>query len=384
MKTNNVRIYLDNAATTYPKPESVYKTADAVLRAGGSAGRAGHAYSRAAAESIFTARERAAKFLGVGASERIVFTANSTQALNISLFGLIKPGMTVVTTAVEHNAVVRPLNALARARNIAVVTTACDECGRIDLTEYEHNCQAADLVVVTHASNVSGVVFPISQLAAIATRYSLPVIVDASQTAGSELIEFDKLGLAALACSGHKSMFGAQGSGILAISAAAKIPPLIYGGTGSQSESAEMPDFLPDALESGTQNTVAIATLAAGIEFVEQVGRETMRRHKCQLADYLRSELANVSGVKIHGATLVDERTNVVSFTIDGADSGEIAWQLDAEYGIAVRAGMHCSPWAHRTLGTTQSGTIRLSPGWFSTATDVEVVIAAVRELSRV
>ena len=225
--------------------------------------------------------------------------------------------------------------------------------------------------------------FPLMQMAEIAARNSLPYIVDASQTAGSELIEFDKLGLAALACSGHKSLFGDQGCGILVVGTNTKIAPLIFGGTGSQSESAEMPEFLPDALESGTQNTAAIAALAAGIDYLEQVGRETIRRHKCQLADYLRKELANIAGVKIHGATVTDERSNVVSFTIEGTDSSEIAWRLDDEYGIAARSGLHCAPWAHRTLGTLSTGAIRLSPGWFNTATEIEAVVAAVRKLSR-
>ncbi|MFA6075836.1 MAG: aminotransferase class V-fold PLP-dependent enzyme [Negativicutes bacterium] len=376
------RIYLDNAATTHPKPETVYKTADKVLRAGGNAGRGGHSFSRAAAEVVFVARSQAAAFFGIGDSERLVFTANATQALNTALFGLIKPGMTVVTTAVEHNAVVRPLKALERDRGIKVLVTACDEGGRIDLPELERNCKQADIIVATHASNVSGLVFPLKQLAAIAVRYSLPFIVDAAQTAGSELIEFDKLQLAAMVCSGHKNLFGVQGCGLLAVGKNCKIAPLIFGGTGSQSESAEMPDFLPDALESGTQNAAAIATLAAGLEFIDKIGRETIWRHKIKLADYLRSELAAIIGLNIHGATADDERTNVVSCTVNNCDSGEIAWRLDDEYGIAVRPGMHCSPWAHRALGTLQTGTLRFSPGWFNTELEMEQVVEAVRKLS--
>ncbi|MEI6284965.1 MAG: aminotransferase class V-fold PLP-dependent enzyme [Bacillota bacterium] len=376
------RIYLDNAATTYPKPEAVYRVADSSFRAGGSAGRGGHYFSRAAAELIYDARDQVARFFCVNHSERIVFTANATHALNFALFGLIEAGMTVVTTAVEHNAVVRPLNELARVRNIKIVPTKCDDRGRIDLVDFERNCRSADIVVTLHASNVSGIVFPLSELAAIAARYKLPYIVDASQTAGSELIEVDQLELAALACSGHKNLYGAQGCGVLAVGKNRVIKPLLFGGTGSQSESAAMPEYLPDALESGTQNTAAIATLAAGIDFIETTGREVIHKHKAKLADFLRRELANIANVKIHGATIKDERTNVVAFTVKSLDCGEIAWRLDDAFGIAVRPGLHCSPWAHQTLGTLQTGTIRMSPGWFNTAAEMEAVVEAVRILA--
>ena len=251
------------------------------------------------------------------------------------------------------------------------------------MVDFERNCRLADVVVTLHASNVSGILFPLAELAAIAARYQRPYIVDASQTAGSELIECDQLGLAALACSGHKNLFGAQGCGILAVGKNAVIKPLLFGGTGSQSESAEMPDYLPDALESGTQNTAAIATLAAGIDFIETIGREVIHKHKALLSDYLRRELANIANVNIQGATASDARTNVVAITVKGLDCGEIAWRLDDAYGIAVRPGMHCSPWAHRVLGTLQTGAIRLSPGWFNTEAEMAAVVDAVRALAR-
>lgn len=376
------RIYLDNAATTHPKPESVYEAASAAQRAGGSAGRGGHYYSRAASEVIFDAREKIAKFLGIAESERVIFTANATQALNVALFGLIQPGMTVVTTAVEHNAVVRPLHELERRDGVKILQAAVDENGRLNLDDFADKCRRADAVAVTHASNVSGIVFPLERLAEIAARHAVPLIVDASQTIGSEPIDCAALKIAALAGSGHKNLFGVQGCGLLAVGETARIKPLIFGGTGSLSESAAMPDYLPDALESGTQNTAAIAALAAGVDFITTIGQETILKRKHQLSDYLRSELPTINSVRIHGATVGEPRTNAVAFTIAGCDSSEAAWRLDEEFGIAARPGLHCSPWAHRTLGTLKTGTVRLSPGWFNTEVELEYLLAVVKKIS--
>ena len=374
-------IYLDNAATSHPKPASVYLAAVAAMRGGGSPGRGSHRLGRQADRLVYEARERLAAFLGVADAARLIFQPGATQSINTALFGLVAAGQRIVTTAVEHNAVLRPLRQLERTRNVHIATCGCVEHGRLDMQEFEERCRHADVAVVTHASNVTGVVFDLKRIAAIAARNAVKLIVDASQTVGYEDINVDELGIAALCGSGHKGLMGVPGVGALALGKGINLQPLVFGGTGSMSENADMPQFLPDALESGTMNAPAIAALSAGVQYIQSTGMKNIKNAKLNLSDKLREDLAALRNVTVHGATINDARTGVVCITMHGLDCGEIAARLDEEHGIAVRAGVHCSPAAHRVLGTINTGAVRFSVGCFNNESDIDCAVSALKNI---
>ena len=371
-------IYLDNAATSWPKPENVYRAADAALRSGGSPGRGGHAKARAAAETVFETREALADLLGVRVSTQIAFTQNATDGLNTALFGLIKPGETVLTTAMEHNAVVRPLFQMQKM-GIEVKKIACNQFGALNWDELKTALPTVDWLVLTHASNVSGLVFPIHEIAEIAQKHDVHCIVDACQTAGLEPIEAEKGGFAAVAFSGHKALMGPQGIGGLYLSEKYSCRPLRYGGTGSLSEAEEQPEFMPDRLESGTPNVPGIAGMLAGLQEIEKNEREKIRKHEMMLAEMLWHGLAEMPGVRLLGPDFKALRTAVVSCVVDGVDSGEIALRLDEKASIACRSGLHCAPWAHRCLGSLRSGAVRFSPGFYNTTSEIELTLEVFR-----
>jgi cysteine desulfurase family protein len=375
-------IYLDNAATTWPKPESVYRAVDECLRAGGNPGRGGHSSARKAAYLLYEAREEIAGLFGIDNPTNISFTHNATDALNIALFGVVHPGDLVVTTAMEHNAVARPLRYLeSLGARLSIVT--CDTTGNLDLAEMEKAIKAgAKVVIMSHASNVTGTIMPIHQVGKLAARYGAVFIVDAAQTGGVEEIQAQEFGIDLLAFSGHKGLFGPQGTGGLYVRDGLKITPLRYGGTGSLSESDVQPEFMPDRLESGTPNTPGIAGLLAGVKFIQDTGRQTIQAWETQLSNQLITGLKTINGVTLYGPEQQSARTAVVSFIIDKWDSGALAHHLDKEFGIACRAGLHCAPWAHQTIGTLRTGTVRFSPGYFNTAEEIKEAIQAVQTLT--
>ena len=375
-------IYLDNAATSWPKPESVYLAVDQALRKGGSPGRGSHEKARAAAEVLFETREALAEMLGTKNSTQIAFTQNATDSLNTVLFGLIKPGDIVVTTAVEHNAVVRPLFQLQKS-GVNLRKVNCSDKGELDWKALQAALQGANWLVLTHASNVSGVVFPICEIAQMAKKLGVKCIIDACQTTGVESIEVEAGGFAAVAFSGHKGLLGPQGIGGLYLAEGICCRPLRYGGTGSLSESEEQPDFMPDLLESGTPNVPAIAGLLAGLREIKARGRDNIRRHELHLAQMLWQGLERFPGIRLLGSDFKQERTAVVSCVIGGADSGEIGLRLETDANIACRAGLHCAPWAHHTLGSLKSGAVRFSPGFYNTETEIEEVLRTMQMIIR-
>lgn len=379
-----VVIYLDNASTSWPKPEEVYRAVDDCLRnIAGSPGRAGHSQARIAAGVVYEAREELAALFGGANAGNLIFSQNATDALNTALFGLIGPGETVVASSMEHNAVARPLRAL-EARGACLRVVGCEATGRLPLADLKAALTGgAKAVVVCHGSNVTGSLAPLADIGLMARAAGALFIVDGAQTAGCEDIDVGAMNIDVLAFSGHKGLFGPQGTGGLYVREGLAISPLRYGGTGSLSESDRQPDFYPDCLESGTQNTPGLAGLLAGVRYIRRQGLAAIRRRESELTQTLLAGLAAIPGLELYGPPAGEARTAVVPFTLAGGDSGAVAHRLDREFGIACRAGLHCAPWAHRTAGTLATGTVRLSPGYFTTDGEIDAAIEAVRAIAQ-
>jgi cysteine desulfurase family protein len=378
-------IYLDNAATSWPKPPEVLKAMTDVLEhAGGNPGRSGHRLSIAAAREIYDAREDIARFFHSPDPLRVIFSNNATHAINLALKGLVKPGDHVVTTSMEHNAVMRPLRSMEKQGiNLTIVQCASD--GSIDIKDVAKAVKPRTrLMVTTHASNVAGTILPVSQIASIAHKAGTLLLVDAAQTAGVESINVQDMGIDLLAFTGHKELQGPPGIGGLIIADTvdlSKFEPLIQGGTGSRSESEEQPDDLPDKLEGGTANLIGIAGLRAGIRWITNKGIESNHAHFKKLTQELIEGLSCLPGVKIYGTLDSERSVAVVSFSIAGKTVSEIGLQLDEEYDILCRVGLHCAPAAHRTVGSFPSGTVRLAPGLFTTMADIHTTIKSIEKI---
>lgn len=375
-------IYLDNAATTWPKPKEVAEAVAACIEAvPGTPGRGSHQGARQAARIVFEAREEIAALFDVDDATRIAFCGNATQALNTALFGLLQPGDVVLTSSWEHNAVVRPLHVLEQ-KGVVIRKIPPSQEGPLDLRALEAALPGAKALVLTHASNVTGAILPIREAAALAARHGCLVLVDAAQTAGVEEIQAS-WGLHVIAFAGHKGLLGPQGTGGLYVAPQVSVKPLIFGGTGSRSEEREQPSFYPDCLESGTLNTPGLAGLLAGVRFVRATGVEKIRCRESGLAEKLRAALRDMQGISMKGEKQGQLQTAVLSFTVEGMDSNLAALWLEEKAGIICRAGLHCAPWAHEALGTLETGTIRLSPGYFNTDAEIEAAIKAVQQLTQ-
>jgi len=378
-------IYLDNAATSWPKPPSVIKAmADALEQAGGNPGRSGHRLSIAAARIIYDTREELARFFGVADPSRVIFTANATQAINLALRGILKPGDSVVTSSVEHNSVMRPLRHLAR-EGVGLSIARCAADGSFFLSQLDSLVSpGVRLVVVTHASNVVGTILPIKAIADIAHRAGALLLVDAAQTAGAVPVNMPEMGIDLLAFAGHKELLGPPGTGGLVIGQGvdvSQIEPLLRGGTGSRSESEEQPVDLPDRYESGTANFPGIAGLGAGLKYLASIGIDQIRDRGKQLSRILFDGLKPLPGVMVYGTGDPERSVPIVSFTVSGKRVSDIGFRLDEEFGLLCRVGLHCAPAAHRTIGSFPEGTVRLSPGVSTTADEAR---EAVKVIARV
>ena len=379
-------IYLDNAATSWPKPPEVLRAmADFLERAGGNPGRSGHRLSVAAGRVVYEAREALAAFFNAPDPLRIIFTHNATHALNLALRGLLRPGDRVVTTSVEHNSVMRPLRDLER-KGVEVVVVACGPDASLAPADMEAAVEPGTrLVVVNHASNVTGTILPVAEVARLAHAAGALVLVDAAQTAGCLPIDVTAAGIDLLAFTGHKALQGPAGTGGLVIGDAvdaSRLEPLMTGGTGSNSESQDQPAALPDKLEAGTVNAVGLAGLHAGLRFVTDRGIDAIRAHELELTHMLMEGLAGVPGVTLYGPAAAAERTATVSITVDGLRVSDVGLALDEDYGVLTRVGLHCAPAAHRTVGTFPEGTVRMAAGVFTSADDVAKTVAAVKEIA--
>ena len=379
-------IYLDNAATSWPKPCEVLKAMTEVLElAGGNPGRSGHSLSIEAARVMYDTRESIASFFNGSDPLRVIFTSNATHAINIVIRGLLKPGDNVVTSSMEHNAVMRPLRDLEKkGLELRIVPCKPDGCLNVEDVSRAVNSNTR-LIVINHASNVAGTILPIAEIAPIAHSVGTLLLVDAAQTAGAVPIDMQAMQIDLLAFTGHKSLMGPPGIGGLIIGDnvdASKIEPLMRGGTGSQSELEEQPEHLPDKFESGTPNIVGIAGLHAGIHWVTGRGVKEIRSYEKELIWALITGLKNIPGIKIYGTLDPERSTAIVSFSIAGRRVSELGLRLDEEFCIMSRVGLHCAPAAHKTIGSFSEGTVRLAPGVFTTMDDIKKAIRAIERLA--
>ncbi len=380
-------IYMDHAATSWPKPPQVIRAmADFLERDGGNPGRSGHQLSIAAGRAVYDAREALAELLNAPDPLRVVFTHNATYAINFALYGLLQPGDRVIVSGMEHNAVMRPLRALERT-GVQVAVVPCASDGSISLEGIASALgEPARLVVINHASNVVGTIAPIARIAQAAHARGVPLLVDAAQTAGVLPIDMQAMGIDLLAFTGHKGLQGPPGTGGLVFGAAfdpASLQPIIRGGTGSQSELEEQPTILPDKLESGTPNGVGIAGLSAGIAHITTCGVGAIREREIELAGRLVDGLSAIRGVTVYGPTDPTKRTAVISCRVAALHVSDVALRLDEGYGVLCRVGLHCAPAAHRTLGTFPEGTVRLAPGPDATFDEIDTVVHAIERLAR-
>jgi cysteine desulfurase / selenocysteine lyase len=377
-------IYLDHAATSFPKPPAVASAMTEFLEhAAGNPGRSGHAIAVAAQRTVSDTRRLLASLLGAPDPARVVFAQNATDAINTALWGLLRPGDRVITTELEHNAVARPLTALAD-RGVQVTRVPCGRDGSLDLSDLERALRAgpARLVAMIHASNVAGTILPAAEAATLAHEHGALFLLDAAQTAGVLPIDVSAMGIDLLAFPGHKGLLGPTGTGGLYVAPAVKLAPLRQGGTGVRSEEERQPEGLPEGLEAGTLNTVGIAGLGAAIRFLGAGRMEGARARETALTERLLSGLRMLPSVRVHGPGDARRQVGTVSLSLDGWEPGDVAAVLDSSFGIAVRAGLHCAPAAHRTLGTYPAGTIRISVGWSSTEEHVDRALAALRALA--
>ena len=374
-------IYLDHGATAFPKaPEVAEAVALFLNQAAGNPGRGGHRLTVSASRVVEGAREDVAALLG-GDPERTVFGPGATFWINAVLASRLSSGDRVVTTSLEHNAVMRPLRWFEKNRRIKVVTVngrASNGVPTADEIVDSVTRAPTSLVVMNHASNVTGVVLPVAEVAQAVSP--VPVLVDAAQTAGSLPIDFGEIGAAALAASGHKGLLGPPGIGFLLLAPWFDIEPLVRGGTGSRSESEEMPEHLPDRLEAGTVNSAGAAGLGAACAWIRERTVEKIHERVQLLLQRLASGLGGIPGITLHSWNSESPRVGLLSFTMRGKDVGELALRLDRKHGIMVRAGLHCAPAAHQRLETFPNGTVRVGIGPFNTESDIDALIAAVED----
>jgi cysteine desulfurase family protein len=377
-------IYLDNAATSFPKPAEVAEAmADFLTHAAGNPGRSGHSLALGAQAVVADTRRLLAALFGIQDPARLAFTLNATDALNLAMWGLLRGGDRVVTTGVEHNAVARPLFALAQ-RGVDVVRLPGAPDGTLDLDDLERELRSAPtrLVVMTHASNVCGAIQPIREAAELAHHHGALILIDAAQSAGVLPIDVQQQSIDLLAFAGHKGLLGPTGTGGLYVAPGVRLTPMRQGGTGTRSEELGQPEEMPDALESGTVNTVGIAGLGAALRVLRATGIEAVRARESALTARLLAGLHEIGGVTVHGPGDLSQTVAVVSVTLRGWEPVDVSAALDSAFGIAVRAGLHCAPQAHRTLGTFPLGTVRLAPGHSTTDDEIDQTLAALRELT--
>jgi cysteine desulfurase family protein len=370
------KIYLDNAATSRDKAAVVKK---AILNyyenIGCSPGRGGYEDSLKAGRIIIEARNTIADFFNVDNLKQIIFTHNITYALNIGIKGILKKGDHVITSTMEHNSVLRPLNRLEKNGIIDVDYIQCDQKGRLNPEEVEAAInKKTKLIILTYASNVSGTIMPVKKIGEIADQNNVYFMLDTAQAAGVYDIDFKKLKVDFLAFTGHKALMGPTGTGGFAVSKkmAAEMEPLIEGGTGSKSDQEKQPNFLPDKFESGTMNTMGISGLKAGVEFIQKIGVEKIREHEHKLGKVFLEGLKKIPDIKIIGPANLKEQVPTFSITAGDRDLGQLSFELDEKYNVMTRSGLHCAPFAHKTLGTFPAGSLRFSIGYFNTMQEIE------------
>lgn len=378
-------IYLDNAATSFPKPDCVCLEMYRCMREYcANPGRGGHALSLKAGMAVNRARETVCRLFNIRDPMRLAFTKNATEAINIAIKGLVFPGCHVITTAMEHNAVMRPLRTLERDMGIGISIIKGNEFGEIDPFDVRWSIKKnTALVICTLSSNVNGIIMPVAEIGRTAREYGIPFLVDASQGAGSLPVDVEAWNADMLAFPGHKGLMGPQGTGGLYVREGIRLRTLMEGGTGSNSEYAFQPEIMPDMLESGTLNTPGIVGLGAGAEYVIKIGTGTIHEYKSRLTGLLAEGLSQVPGVRLYSHADGSRNSGIVAMNLADMDPAKLSFILDKDFGICTRAGLHCSPAAHASLGTAGLGSVRFSVGCFNTENDVILAVEAVERIAR-
>lgn len=380
-------IYFDNAATSWPKPPGVKEAMVKFMEEiGANPGRSGHLLSIEAARILYETREAFSTLFRVKDPSRIVFTLNATESINLALKGLLRPGDHIITSSMEHNSVMRPLRYLEK-KGVELSILPCSSNGTLNPQDAERKIKSnTKMIILNHASNVIGTLLPIKEVGLIARNHNLLFLVDAAQTAGAYPIDMETEKIDLLAFTGHKSLYGPQGTGGLVIGERIEekeMIPLKQGGTGSRSEFEEQPDFLPDRFESGTPNGVGIAGLLAGIQFVLEKGTEHIRQYESNLIEKLINGLEEIPQIKLYGSENKEERMATLSFNIAQLSPSNVSFYLEKEFGILCRPGLHCAPSAHKTMGTFPEGTVRFSLSYFNTEEEVDRAIDALNSIAK-
>lgn len=372
-------IYLDNAATSYPKPDKVYEDIyKCMVDYCANPGRSGHSMSVRVSSEIMGVREKISNFFGADSPLQVCFTKNATEALNIAIRSILDKGDHVITSSMEHNSVIRPLRSLERDAGTEVTIVDGNKSGEIDADSIKKSIKSGTkLIILTLSSNVNGAIMPVKETGSIARDNKVLFAVDASQGAGSLPLDMKKMNIDLLVFPGHKGLLGPQGTGGLCVKNDVILKPLIQGGTGSNSKNTFQPRIMPDMIESGTLNAPGIIGLGSGIDFLEDFGLENIRLYKEMLTGKLFDGLNDINGIKIYSSK--ENNSGIIAFGIEGISSSEIGNILNSKYDIAVRAGLHCSPLAHKTLGTLETGLVRLSIGCFNTLDDIDRTIETVK-----
>lgn len=385
MNTKRKLIYFDNAATSYPKPKAVYERMDKFIREeAANPGRSGHRMAIETEASIQRSRNILAKLFGAKDPHRIIFTLNCTDSLNIAIKGILRDGDHVVSSHLEHNSVLRPLNALEQAGRIKLTRVQHSKEGYLDPEDVQKAIQPKTrLVVINHGSNVIGSVQPIREIGKIVRETNAFFLVDAAQTAGSYPIHVEEDFIDLLAFPGHKALFGPPGTGGLYVGERVSLSPWREGGTGTDSHSLTQPQTMPHFLEGGTLNSVGIVGLAEGVQFVASEGVQKIHRREQDLLKRLKEGLEKISGVIIYGPSRFDQAISTLAFNLGDLEPQEIGAILDQSFYIAARTGLHCAPLVHQSIGTYPKGCIRFSPGYFNTEEEVDSAIEAIKEIQK-
>lgn len=379
-----IYIYLDHAATSWPKPpEVIQAVAHALEHEAANPGRGSHRMAMQASRVMFETRTELARLWGVRNPNEISFAGNTTEALNLAIKGFFREGDHAICTSIEHNSVRRPLEYVSRTRNVQLTYVQANEKGYIDLEKVKQAFQAnTRLLVCTHSSNLLGTILPIEELATMCRSRGVKLLVDAAQTAGCFPIDIPSMGIDMLAFPGHKALLGPQGTGGLYVSSDIELEPLLHGGTGSQSEEIDQPTVRPDRYEAGTQNVPGLAGLRAGVRVVQNETVQAIYKREWELTQQMMEGLLAIRGVKLLGPEIGQPKTGIASFIIEGKESSEVAHRLDREFAIAVRSGYHCTPLAHETAGTIGQGAVRASVGFTTNKDEVGAFIEAITHIA--
>ncbi len=377
-------IYLDNAATSWPKPEIVYTTMDKFLREkGGNPGHGSHSLAMAAKQVVDEARVAIARFIGAPEPERVIFTLNCTDSLNMAVKGLLKPGDEVITSTLEHNALLRPLRRL-ESQGIKVTWLKPEAGGVVKNEDIERAITSRTrLIAMIHASNVNGVIQPVGKYGQLARRHNLTLLVDAAQTVGHIPVSVQDDAIDLLAFSGHKGPLGPPGVGVLYMGPKVNLETLKEGGTGVASESEIQPEVLPNKYESGTLNSPGIAGLGAGVKYILENSQAELAEKESRLTRKLIEGLSSIPGLELYAAGRSADQAPLASFNLRGYDPGEVGAILDQAFDIKVRSGLHCAPLAHKTLGTFPRGSVRISPGIFNTEKEIDQTLQAIARMAK-